>query len=154
MSEKVIEYHDKGLKNFIAAFKGKIPHARVGILGGKNLRKSEGPTNAEIGLRHEFGKAGMPVRSFLRVPIIDNLQAGLDESGAFNQDALEKVIAEKSIKNWVAKIGIVAEGIVLEGFHTGGYGKWKPSFMKYKKVQLTLIETNQLRNSITSDVKE
>ncbi len=154
MSEKVIEYNDKGLKNFIAAFKGKIPTARVGILGGKTLRKSEGPTNAEIGLKHEFGKAGMPVRSFLRVPIIEHLQQYLDQSGAFNQDALEKVIAEKSIKNWMSKIALVAEKVVLEGFQTGGFGKWKPSLMAHKKVKMTLVETQQLRNSITSDVKE
>ncbi len=54
----------------------------------------------------------------------------------------------------VKKVAVVAEGIVAEAFDTGGFGQWPPSDMTHKKVHQTLVETQQLRNSITSEVKE
>lgn len=152
MSEDV-EFNTKGLDKLLKAFKD-IPKARVGILGGKNPRQNGG-SNASVGAKHEFGDpaSGLPIRSFLRVPITEHLQEYLDKSKAFDQDALKKVISESSLREWVAKIGIVAETIVLDGFQTGGFGKWKPSNMLHKKNQQTLVETQQLRNSITSEVK-
>ena len=50
-------------------------------------------------------------------------------------------------------MGAVGESIVQDAFSTGGFGKWKPSRMENKQTKQTLVETQQLRNSITSDVK-
>ena len=151
---RTVELNDKKLKDLIKALKGKVPKARVGILGGaKNSRKDDTQTNAEIGAKHEFGDDQVPQRSFLRVPLSDNLQKYLEKNGAFNKDVFEKVLKEKSIYEWVKKLAITAEQIIAEGFASGGYGKWKPSNMEHKKVHQTLVETQQLRNSITSDVK-
>ncbi len=50
------------------------------------------------------------------------------------------------------RIAIVALDVVLGAFATGGYGKWKPSNMEHKKVHMTLVETQQLRNSVTEEV--
>jgi len=147
-----IEYKDHGLKNLIAALKNKIPVAKVGVLAGKNNRKDDG-TNASIGYKHEFGKDGMPQRSFLRVPLVDNLQKFLNKSNAFTEEVLLKVIDEKSLTEWVIKMGHVGENVVAEAFHSTGFGKWKKSNMSFKKVKQTLVETQQLRNSISSEVK-
>lgn len=147
-----VEFKDMGLKAFIRAFRGEVPQARVGILGENNHRKEEGPTNAEIGLKHEFGMDGLPVRSFLRVPLAEHLAKALDKAGGFDEETLRRVIATASARPLVEKIAIVAEGVVLEAFATTGYGKWKPSDMRFKKVHQTLVETQQLRNSITSEV--
>ena len=70
-----IEYKDKGLDALIAALKGKLPVARVGVLGNNNARQG-GETNAAIGLDHEFGRPdkNLPMRSWLRVPLIENFQ--------------------------------------------------------------------------------
>ena len=170
------EYKDMGLKDLIRALSETMPVAKVGILGGKSFRSLKGDkvrnskqslpvgnapvsaggedlTNADIGKKHEFGDDGLPMRSFLRLPITENMQKYLDESKFFGQDEVKLVLKEKSIIIWMKKIAIVAESIVADAFATGGFGKWKPSNMKNKKVQQTLVETQQLRNSITSEVK-
>lgn len=147
-----VEMNDKGLRDLLKALSGadKIK-VRVGILG-KNQRQGKG-SNAEIGAKHEFGSDGMPIRSFLRVPIIDNLQKYLNKSDAFNRDTLMEIVRTKTILPWLKKLAVIGETIVLDGFQTGGFGKWKPSDMRFKKNHQTLVETQQLRNSITSDVK-
>ena len=154
-SDDTVELKTADLDKLIKSLKGNMPMVRVGILGDKNVRTSDkvGPSNAEVGASHEFGTTTVPIRSFLRVPIADNLQKYLDNSNAFDSDALKKVIATGSITEWLKKIGILAESIVADGFDSGGFGKWQPSDMTNKKNHQTLVETQQLRNSITSDVK-
>lgn len=148
MNEETIQIDTRGLDKLIRSLKLKAPVARVGILGGK-VRK-EGNSNAEIGSFHEFGTDKLPVRSFLRVPISDKLEVKMEESGSFE---VENIVNQGSLLNWTKEISVLAEGIVLEAFGSGGFGKWKPSEMKYKKNHQTLVETQQLRNSITSEVK-
>ena len=148
------EYNDKGLGKLIKAFEN-IPYVKLGILGdsGKNTRKDDvALTNAEVGIKHEFGDGTMPMRSFLRMPITEKFQAALEQSGAFTKETIDQVIKEKSLHAWIQKFGILGEQIVLDAFQTGGFGQWRPSNMKYKKNQQTLVETQQLRDSITSEV--
>lgn len=145
----------KGLNQILKALKAEPPQARVGILGSKAVRPgSKGPSNAEIGAAHEFGTTKHPIRSFLRGPISDNLNKDLEAQGAFSKKEIADVIQSGSVVSWLKKIVIVAEGIVAGAFDSGGYGKWHPSNMAHKKNHQTLVETQQLRNSITSEVKE
>lgn len=150
-NKKGVALEDKRLKQLIKAFSGKMPTARVGVLGAKNAR-SDFSTNATIGAKHEFGSGGSPKRSFLRVPISELLKGRLEKAGLFDERALMDVIKTGSILVWVKKIAVVALDISLGAFASGGYGKWKPSNMARKKVKMTLVETQQLRNSITEDV--
>ena len=143
-----------GLQSLFDAMSGNVPYAKVGVLGDKTSRKSGEKTNAEIGLRHEFGEDGMPERSFLRMPLVEYLQKYIDKSGQFSEEVLHKVIDDGKITEWVRKIGVIGEQVIAEAFESGGFGKWKPSRMKYKKVHQTLVETTQLRDSITSEVFE
>lgn len=155
--ETTFEFENHGFNELLKAFKkakNKPPSGKVGILGTKTNRQDTENTNASIGAKHELGEAGMPVRSFLRVPITENLQKYLESAGAFTQDALAKVIKDKSLTPWVTSIVLTAETIVHDAFDTGGFGKWKPSIMKNKEVKQTLVETQQLRNSITSEVDQ
>lgn len=161
MSDDTFTYKNKNLQDFIKALQGPIPHARVGILGDKNIRK-DGKSNATIGKKHEFGEiteingamVKLPVRSFLRMPLNTRLFQELEASGMFNKAVINEVIEQKILTPWLTKIGIIGEGIVLDAFQTSGFGTWKPSNMKFKTVKQTLVESNQLRNSITSDVVE
>ncbi len=157
MSEDVT-INVKGLDNLLKALGGKQPVARVGILGDNAVRgsgASQGvPSNAQIGAWHEFGTVKSPVRSFLRMPLSVFLGKRLTSAGFFKEDVLKQVIDQKSMVPWVRKIGILAEAIVQEAFDTAGFGSWPPSDMRGKKNHMTLVETTQLRNSITSDVKE
>lgn len=137
-------------------FKTANPEGRKELLSDVKAAYASGNgvrNNAEIGAKHEFGEDGMPQRSFLRVPLIDHLNKYIESSGLFSKQVLQQVIAERSIRAWVQNIGLVAETVIGEAFDSGGFGKWKPSNMKYKKVHQTLVETQQLRNSITSEVK-
>ena len=138
------------LQSFLKALKVK-PKARIGILGSKNAR-SGNLTNAVIGAAHEFGTSTLPQRSFLRVPIEDHIDARLQQSKMFDEAAIKKVLQEKSLVPWVTRAAIVAQAIVADAFNTGGFGKWQPSNMERKKVHQTLVETQQLRNSITYEV--
>lgn len=177
MSDEAFDLNSKSLDGLLKVLKGDMKRVRVGILGGKTTRndapvdggssinatkKSGAPktnfevsTNAAVGAIHEFGTDKMPMRSFLRVPIAENLQKRLESSGAFGPDELARVVKETSFLPWLQRIGAVAERIVSDAFDTGGFGKWP----KWKTKGYTsntgqvLVDTQQLRNSITSDVK-
>lgn len=151
-SSDTVEFNTKGLDQLIKAMKAENVVARVGVLGFKNVR-SGGGSNASIGAAHEFGTAKLPQRSFLRMPLTTKLPTALEKSGAFNKDVLKKVVKSGSLAAWVEKIAILAVSIIQEAFDTGGFGQWKPSNMDRKTVKQTLVETQQLRNSITYEVK-
>jgi hypothetical protein len=151
--KETLEINTRGLDQFIKALKGKQPKLSIGILGDKNARSNSKQTNAQIGAKHEYGLDGAPMRSFLRMPLTNYLQKYLDDSQLFDKNAFAEVLKQGSIAPWLILIGHVAESVVQEAFSTGGFGQWKPSDMEHKKVHLTLVETQQLRNSITSQVK-
>lgn len=132
---------------------------KVGILG-KQAREvlaedadNDAPDNATVGLWHEMGSETVDQRSWLRMPLIEKLYDKLSDSKALDKKTMDKVIREKSFTDFAKKIALVAEECIQEAFDTGGFGKWKPSKMRGKKVQQTLVETQQLRNSVTSEVK-
>lgn len=159
MSEDV-EINLKPLEQLLKALKGKQPTARVGILGGGGTRGSgtseTTATNATIGAAHEFGTSRIPQRSFLRIPISEQLDKSLMAGGDLDPTLLAEVVKQGSVIPWLRRIAVIAEGIVAEAFETGGFGKW-PSW-KTKGYQNNtgqlLVDTAQLRNSITSEVKE
>ena len=125
---------------------------KVGILGNDDSRGEEGTSNAAIGLIHEFGTENVEQRSFLRMPLEETFSHKLEAAGAFDRKTIQKVIKEKSFKTMAKKIGIVAEECIQDAFDTGGFGKWKLSNYKLKKNSQTLVETTQLRKSISSEV--
>jgi phage gpG-like protein len=150
-----------GLDRLVFTFK-KVPTVKIGILGDGAAREpgedgKKALTNAQIGAIHEFGsaKASIPQRSFLRVPLIDNLDKRLKSSGIITKQTIAKALKAGTLRPIMAKVGVIAEGIVLEAFDTNGFGKWaplKPRTLAAKKNQQTLVETQQLRNSITHEV--
>ena len=91
----------------------------------------------------------MPIRSFLRVPLSDNLQGYVDKEGKSFGQSLEGALKSGTMSLFVAKLGIVGEAVVLDGFNSRGFGKWKESNMAHKKIKQTLVETQQHRNSIS-----
>lgn len=152
MSDEAVNI--KGLDGLLKALKN-IPNVKVGILGGKNSR-SDTSTNASIGAKHEYGDENMPERSFLRVPISDNLQTYLDKNGAMDPDVLKRLIKEGTFAEYIKKIGVTAEEIVTDAFDTGGFGKWaewsNPNYQN--NTGQILKDTQQLSRSITSEVDE
>jgi hypothetical protein len=152
---QTIELKTEGLDKLLKALKKKPPFAQVGVLGDKNARSGPVNSNATVGAAHEFGTTKSSQRSFLRIPITDNLQRYMERAGEpFWKAALKDILKQGSLFEWAKKLGLIGETIVGDAFDSGGFGKWKPSNMDKKKVQQTLVETQQLRNSITSRVVE
>jgi hypothetical protein len=160
-----INFNDKVLKRLIAAL-GNVPTARVGILGSSDARSmqvqnnqgklvTETSSNATIGAAHEFGTSTLPQRSFLRQPLTEHLAKELEKSGAFTEETLKKVIASGSARPWTEKVAVAAEAVVGEAFATNGFGKWAPHAAGYENNSGNiLVDTTQLRDSITSEVKD
>lgn len=160
----------KGLNQLLKALKSvRPPVIRIGIIGAKagphfaiakpgQKAPKSAPTNAEIGAAHEFGAPtrGLPQRSFLRVPLADRLNKEMELSGALSEATTKDVIKEGSVVPYLKKIAVMAEGIVAGAFDSGGYGKW-PAWKNsnyHNNANQLLVDTGQLRNSITSEVKE
>lgn len=148
----IIESDFRGLDKLNRALQN-VPYAKIGILGAKNPRKSGGETNSSIGYQHEFG-IGHPRRSFLRVPLIDNLKAYVEKSSAFDKDVLANILKEGTLRPWVEILATIGEKIVSDAFDSGGFGKWpawkQPGYQN--NTGQILVDTQQLRNSISSEV--
>jgi hypothetical protein len=145
-----IELSTKGLDKLLKSLKADIV-VKVGILQNEP-RQSGKKSNATIGAAHEFGTSTLPQRSFLRAPISEHLEKRLQAAGLFKQSTINEIVRSGSMVEVFQKIGFIAEAIVADAFDTGGFGRWKPSDMSRKTNHQTLVETQQLRNSITSEV--
>jgi phage gpG-like protein len=127
--------------------------AKVGILGKTNARDGS-LTNAEIGLKHEFGSfsEGIPRRSFL-IDTFEEKKKDLSEKARrILLRFFKKAINYKEVYK---RLGIAGEKLVVEAFETGGFGKWKelsPVTIAKKGSSVILVDTVQLKKSITSEV--
>lgn len=164
MADETVTINVKGLEQILKALKAKPPVARIGILGATPHAPKPGqkapkhaPTTAEIGAVHEFGSParGIPQRSFLRVPIAENLDKELENSGVLNENRLKEVIKGGSVLPWMEDITNIAQKIVLEAFASQGFGKWAPWKTKgyTNNANMILVDSGQLRDSITTEVK-
>lgn len=132
--------------------------ARVGILGSNAGQKHpDGDlTNAEIGVIQEFGSVSrnIPPRSFLRMPIERKTEYLVQRMGVSRvRDAMN----QGDIFTVYKILGIAAEGVVKDAFSSRGYGTWKAnasSTVAAKGSDAPLIDTGQLRRSISSDVRK
>lgn len=119
----------------------------------KTGQGADAETNADIGLQHEKGvkSKNLPRRSWLEEPLTDHL-------GEYFKKLGPKAIQAMLMSNYelaYADLGIIAEQIIQRGFETGGYGKWKElsqQTIRRKGSSAILIDTAQLRRSVTSDV--
>ena len=146
------------LKNIINNLES-IPFVHVGVLGKKAYRKEKGgSTNALIGMVHEFGSKTqkMPARSFLIMPLHKKFNDALHKSKAI-EESFKKITSAKGLNDTLEKIGILAEQVIQSAFETGGFGQWapnSPATIAMKGSSSPLIDTGQLRRSITSEVVE
>lgn len=152
MADKV-QVDTKELDKIIRLFGMKMPITRVGIIGN-NTRKGTGPSNADIGAAHEFGSTKVPKRSWLLMPLTSKLQGEVEKSKDLDESSLKEAVKEGSLVRWFKTLGILGEKIIQEAFRTGGFGKWKQWSKGYSnRTGQILVDTQQLRNSVTSDVK-
>lgn len=152
-----MSYDDTNLQKLLKMLKEESPKAKVGILGNTNARSTKGPSNAEIGLKHEFGDPteDLPQRSFLRMPLTERFDKEITKAVGkkISEELVKEIFKENSLVPFVRRIGIVGVSVVLQAFETGGFGKWKSSNMAFKKNHQTLVETRQLMQAIISEVE-
>lgn len=141
----------------IEKLEGKIAELKglsvvVGVTAKSNARNDE-LTNADLALIHEFGSPAhnIPERSFLRKPLINNAEAVANLA----KNAIGKFIAgEISLETALGYVGEEAKGISKEAVTNGISPALKPATIKRKKSSKPLIDTGQLLNSITYEVRK
>lgn len=126
----------------------------VGIPSDKGEReKSSGVTNAELGIIHEFGvpERGIPERSFMR-------STAKEESK--NIAKLARIQITESLSGKISAydafsvIGVYFQNKIVEKITDGNFEENTKETIKRKKSSKPLIDTSQLRASITYEVKE
>jgi phage gpG-like protein len=147
------ERGETGNKRWKSKFKRWNKAAGAYVESGPSWSASAGKylTNAEIGAIHEFGapKAGIPERSFLRMPVISRLGDGLKGQSLSDW---EGVLLSGGLVGVLRVVGQAAVNVVQAAFHSGGFGRWaklKPATIRRKKNSDPLVDTTQLRRSIT-----
>jgi len=139
----------------------------VGIPNNENSRtNSDGITNAELGIIHEFGvpERGIPERSFLRSTVSEESE-NLGRLG--NMQIAEFLEGNTSAHDAFATIGVYLQGQIVEKITDGEFQpntaettRRKLAPVKDKKKRRApdankpLIDTGQLRASITYEVRE
>lgn len=148
----------RGLNQLIKALKVAPPTIRIGVLGS-SARTSNGsgknPTNAEVGAVHEFGAParGIPQRSFLRMPLADNLGKQMEASGLLGKEALAHVVSTGNVMPWIQATALVAEAVVEDAFEQEGPG-WAPWAEGYSNEGGSILtDSGQLRRSISTEIK-
>ena len=140
----------KGLEK---ALKKKNVYTKVGILADKVTRLEPENDNVTLGLIHEFGSPTqkIPARSFLRMPIITKAKQ-ITKMMSKNKELYEKEISKGNILKIFQDLGIYCEQIIQNAFETKGFGTWRDKKIVKDGKDMPLIDTGQLRRSITSEV--
>lgn len=128
-------------------------HAEVGVFADNDAR-SDGKSNASIGADHEFGLVSqgskMPERSFLRMPLVENLKPTLDVSRL--RAIMTTSMSGEELLDAVGRSGVET---VNDAFDTGGFGQW-PSLhhttVEAKGNDIILIDSGELRESVAHRV--
>ena len=131
---------------------------RLSVAVGLPLEKvggeayEDGTSIIEVGASHEYG-AGVPMRSFLRMPF------DVESKKMTNtiESQFEKVLLNgKSARAALGIIGAQARNVVIDAFKTNGFGRWQDITQTTKDSKGSskiLIDTGILRNAITWVVK-
>lgn len=126
----------------------------VGIPNNENSREeSEGITNAELAMIHEFGvpERGIPERSFMRSTASEES----NNLGQLSKQVLNECLAGNiSPCDAYATIGAYFQGRIVEKITDGEFEPNNENTVKRKGSSKPLIDTGQLRASITYEVRE
>ena len=145
--------YNGGLKGFLERFKeiGK-PKVYIGVPASKNGMHEGGINMATLLAIHVLGapSRGIPQRDPLRPPLIANAQRYTDLLAMGLKNALSDGTDPKLVYE---KIGIVAANDVKDYFITGNFKALSEKTIKAKGSSKPLIDTGELRNSISYEVR-
>lgn len=121
----------------------------VGVPKGKV--EEDGTPLAMVAAVHEFGspERGIPERSFLRSGILANLQQLI----AMNAEHIRKIAnGGFTVLTALNRLGVFAAGAVQKQIVEGDYTPNAPATIKAKGSSKPLIDSSQLRQSITYQI--
>ena len=145
--------HNGGLKGFLERFReiGK-PKVYIRMHTSKNGMHEGGINMATLLAIHVLGapSRGIPQRDPLRPPLIANAQRYSDLLALGLKNALANGTDPKLVYE---KIGIVATNDVKDYFITGNFKALSEKTIKAKGSSKPLVDTGELRNSISYEVR-
>ncbi|KLU15081.1 MULTISPECIES: hypothetical protein [Xenorhabdus] len=125
----------------------------VGVPASKNHRDDEtGRSNAEVAAAHEFGVPGhIPERSFLRSTLQENKEGAV----RFLVNGIRQALEDNTdTKQPFELVGRQMAGQVQRNIQAGINPPLNPKTIKRKKSSKPLLDTGQLLQSITYEVRE
>ena len=145
--------YNGGIKGFLERFReiGK-PKVYIGVPASKNGMHEGGINMATLLAIHVLGapSRGIPQRDPLRPPLIANAQRYSDLLAIGLKNALANDTDPKLVYE---KIGIVATNDVKDYFITGNFKALSEKTIKAKGSSKPLVDTGELRNSISYEVR-
>jgi phage gpG-like protein len=126
----------------------------IGVLA--TSEREGGSNNAKVGAAHEYGapSKNIPRRSFLRMPLL-SLSETMKKEPPVKDIVIHHVAEKHNIRPWLDKIAGIAMNLVLSAFASDGFGRWaahSPDYSKRSKSGQILVDTGQLRDSVTWEV--
>lgn len=149
-----VRVRDKGANELLTtlnrARRGEPWSVEVGVIGNKASReKGEGVTVADVATWAELG-LGQPKRSWLR-GFIDEAEKKIQKR--ISKEMRAVVSGDRSPRQAMRRIGVWLVGEIQERISNKIPPPNAPSTVKAKGSSVPLIDTGQLRSSISSRVK-
>lgn len=145
MKIDVSSTNGRGIKKLLDSV-SKDGFVKVGILSGTGKHENSDLTVAEIGFTHEFGELFFPERSFIRSTIQDKSR----EIKSVSSSEMKKILDGKSnTKKGLGILGAFTAGLIQEKFTVNDWQPNSLSTQKKKGSSMPLIDTGQLRSSIS-----
>lgn len=146
--------YNGGLKGFLERFRdiGK-PKVYIGVPASKNGMHKGGINMATLLAIHVLGapSRGIPQRDPLRPPLINNAQRYTD----LMAQGIKNALADGTDPNVVyEKIGIVASNDVKDYFVSGNFKPLDQKTIDRKGSSKPLVDTGELRSSVTYEVRK
>lgn len=132
-------------------------YVKVGVLeanGSAEVDGGDGLTMAELAAIHEYGapRAGIPARSFIRNTFSDS--EGAAKLKAFMVRTAKGLIQEKlEVAQALNQLGAFAQSLIKKRIKEHIPPPLKPATVKRKGSSTPLVDTGQLINSITWEIK-
>ena len=127
----------------------KSAQVKVGLPKGKGGSYEDGSSVIEVGSWHEFGTDKIPERSFIRVPVQQNMQ----KYKSLAQKEVKKIYEGKqTVDGALGILGLFMSDRMKASFTDNDWAENSPFTVALKGSSTPLIDTGQLRQSITWQV--
>jgi hypothetical protein len=146
-----IRDRDTGLKDLLKRFAPGVVGVTVGVHESEGSAEHGEATVLDVALFNEFGTEDIPERSFIRAWSDENEEANRGRLKAVAEAVFKKNVP--SIEVGLARFGVFCVGDVQKRIASGLSPALAPATVQRKGSSVPLIDTGQLRSSISHKVK-